>query len=103
MNNGGIHSRPYRHRSYLQHAHLNISPDALVGHGEKHDAPLDVSRPPSKAAVIFLRETAGNDLPPKPKWMRWRTYNQYVERYDAYEDILDQGTFALVVKPMGRS
>ena len=23
------------------------------------------------------------DLPPKPKWMRWRTYNRYVDRYDA--------------------
>ncbi len=40
------------------------------------------------------------DLPPKPKWMRWRTYNRYVERYDAYENILDQGTFALVAKLM---
>ena len=29
------------------------------------------------------------DLPPKPKWMRWHTYNRYVERYDAYEAILD--------------
>jgi hypothetical protein len=41
------------------------------------------------------------DLPPKPKWMRWRTYNRYVERYDAYEDILDQGTFELVAKLLG--
>jgi hypothetical protein len=22
------------------------------------------------------------DLPPKPKWMRWATYNRYVERFD---------------------
>jgi hypothetical protein len=29
------------------------------------------------------------DLPPKPKWMRWHTYNRYVVRYDAYEAILD--------------
>jgi hypothetical protein len=43
------------------------------------------------------------DLPPKPKWMRWRTYNRYVERYDAYEDILDRGTFELAAKLMGRS
>ena len=28
-------------------------------------------------------------LPPKPKWMRWATYNRYVERYDNYEAILD--------------
>jgi hypothetical protein len=43
------------------------------------------------------------DLPPKPKWMRWDKYNRYVDRYDAYEAILDQGTFALMAKLMGRS
>ena len=35
------------------------------------------------------------DLPPKPKWMRWATYNRYSERYDHYEDILDRGCIAL--------
>lgn len=35
------------------------------------------------------------DLPPKPKWMRWATYNQYSERYDHYHDILDRGCVAL--------
>ena len=24
------------------------------------------------------------ELPPKPKWMRWSTYNRLVERFDAY-------------------
>ena len=43
------------------------------------------------------------DLPPKPKWMRWRTYNRYVDRYDAYEDILDWGTVELVARLFGRS
>jgi hypothetical protein len=43
------------------------------------------------------------DLPPKPKWMRWYTYNRHVERYDAYEDILDEGTFELMPKLLGRS
>jgi hypothetical protein len=42
------------------------------------------------------------DVPPKPKWMRWRTYNRYVERYDAYDDILDQGIVPLIAKLMGR-
>ena len=23
------------------------------------------------------------ELPPKPKWMRWRTYNRLVERFDS--------------------
>jgi hypothetical protein len=42
------------------------------------------------------------DLPPKPKWMTWRTYNRHVERYDIYEEILDRGTFELVTKLMGQ-
>jgi hypothetical protein len=56
-----------------------------------------------KARLIGSCDPEDWDLPPKPKWMRWRTYNRYVERYDAYEDILDQGTFALVAKLMERS
>jgi hypothetical protein len=28
------------------------------------------------------------DVPPKPKWMRWRTYSRHVARYDAYTIIL---------------
>lgn len=43
------------------------------------------------------------DLPPKPKWMRWRTYNRYVQRYDRYEDILEQGIIPLMAKFLGRS
>jgi hypothetical protein len=43
------------------------------------------------------------DLPPKPKWMRWRTYSRYVERFEAYEDILDSGIPALLAKLKGRS
>ena len=31
------------------------------------------------------------ELPPKPKWMRWTTYNRLVERFDSYEEILDRG------------
>ena len=30
------------------------------------------------------------NLPPKPKWMRWSTYNRYVEKFDAYEEVLSQ-------------
>ncbi len=36
------------------------------------------------------------DLPPKPKWMRWRTYNRYVQKFDAYEDILSQNIAELL-------
>ena len=36
------------------------------------------------------------DLPPKPKWMRWRTYNRYVQKFDAYEDTLSQNIAELM-------
>jgi hypothetical protein len=35
--------------------------------------------------------------------MRWRTYNLYVQRYDRYEDILDQGIIPLIAKFLGPS
>jgi hypothetical protein len=42
------------------------------------------------------------DLPPKPKWMRWNTYNRYVDRYDAYEAILDSGIAELMAKLLSK-
>ena len=42
-------------------------------------------------------------LPPKPKWMRWRTYNQLVERFDAYEDMTYPDDLAPVIKLLRRS
>jgi hypothetical protein len=29
------------------------------------------------------------DFPPKPKWMRWKTYNQLDEKAQAYEKAAD--------------
>jgi hypothetical protein len=43
------------------------------------------------------------NLPPKPKWMRWRTYNRCVDRFDHYEAILDEGTVELLAKLMART
>jgi len=42
------------------------------------------------------------DFPPKPKWMRWRTYNRYEEQYDRYEEVLDGGILALAAKFLGK-
>jgi hypothetical protein len=38
------------------------------------------------------------DLPPKPKWMRWATYNRYEERYDRYEEFLDNSLAVFAAK-----
>ena len=41
------------------------------------------------------------EFPPKPKWMRWSTYNRAQDKFDHYESILDAGSFALVARLMG--
>jgi hypothetical protein len=43
------------------------------------------------------------DLPPKPKWMRWRTYQRFVERFERYEAALDAGSLLRAMKLMKRS
>ena len=55
-----------------------------------------------KARLIANLDPDEWDLPPKPKWMRWETYNKHVERYDRYEAILDYGLTALVAKFIGK-
>ena len=42
------------------------------------------------------------DFPPKPKGMRWQTYNNYERQYDRYDEILDSGLFELAAKFYGR-
>jgi hypothetical protein len=42
------------------------------------------------------------DSPPKPKWMRWATYNRYSDRHDRYEHVLDCGLVALAAKFYGK-
>jgi hypothetical protein len=37
-------------------------------------------------------------FPPKPKGMRWKTYNRLEQEFDRYEDILDSGIESLVAK-----
>jgi hypothetical protein len=32
--------------------------------------------------------------------MRWRTYNRFVDKFDHYETILDEGTVELLAKFM---
>lgn len=41
------------------------------------------------------------DFPPKPKWMRQRTYGRAEAKFDRYEDILDTGTCVMVARLTG--
>ena len=51
-----------------------------------------------KSRIIADLDPDEWDLPPKPKWMRWRTYNRYVERFDHHEAILEDGIPELLAK-----
>lgn len=51
-----------------------------------------------KARLIADLDPDEWELPPKPKWMRWGTYNRYEERFDRYEAILEDGIGALMAK-----
>jgi len=54
-----------------------------------------------RARLIGDLDPAEWDLPPKPKWMRWATYNRYVERFDDYEEMLDKASISSVIKRLG--
>jgi hypothetical protein len=43
------------------------------------------------------------ELPPKPEWMRWRTYNRLAERFEAYDDMTYPDDSAFIAKLMRRS
>jgi hypothetical protein len=43
------------------------------------------------------------DLPPKPKWMRWKTYHRHVERFERYDAVLDRAALSRATKLLRRS
>ena len=51
-----------------------------------------------KSRLIGNRDPDDWELPPKPKWMRWRTYQQHVQRFEWYEDVIEEGTFRQLVR-----
>src|SRR6516225_3403736 len=38
------------------------------------------------------------ELPPKPKWMRWKTYNRMVEKFDRYEAMVEEGLLEAIMR-----
>ena len=51
-----------------------------------------------KARLIADLDPDEWELPPKPKWMRWRTYNRLEEKFDRYEEMLERGIGPLLSK-----
>ena len=41
-----------------------------------------------KARLIGTCDPDEWDLPPKPKWMRWHTYDRHVQKFDHYDGVL---------------
>jgi hypothetical protein len=42
------------------------------------------------------------DLPPKPKWMRWKTYNRAEDKLDRYEEMLTGAANRALAPRLGR-
>ena len=38
------------------------------------------------------------EFPPKPKWMRWKTYKRAEEQFDRYEEVVNGGLMAALIK-----
>jgi hypothetical protein len=55
-----------------------------------------------KAALIGDEDPGEWDLPPKPRGMRWATYERWVARYDATEELLDTRIVLAAARPMKR-
>jgi hypothetical protein len=56
-----------------------------------------------KARLIANLDPDEWELPPKPKWMRWSTYNRLEEKFDPYEEMLERGLVELMAKWLGRN
>jgi hypothetical protein len=74
-----------------------------VAYASQFETPIDRAHRGQAKISSWLCAVGGFDpkewdYPPKPKWMRWNTYNRAIKKFDCYEDILDQGTCALVAK-----
>ena len=63
-----------------------------VAYASQFDTPVDRAhrgKAKIKARLIGDRDPDEWDLPPKPKWMRWHTYNKQVDKFDHYEGMLE--------------
>ena len=74
----------------VAHAVISAARDSRAHHGQ--------SKIKSRLCAVEGLDPEEWDLPPKPKWMRWQTYERYETRFDRYEEMLDLGFLELVRK-----
>ena len=63
-----------------------------VAYASQFQTPLDRALHANdkiKARLIAEFNPDAWEFPPKPKWMRWRTYQRHVERHERYVAIID--------------
>ena len=66
--------------------------EGRVAYASQFDTPVDRAhrgKAKIKARLIEDLDPDEWELPPKPKWMRWHTYDKHVEKFDCYEGQLD--------------
>ena len=51
-----------------------------------------------KSRLIGSKNPDAWDLPPKPKWMRWGTYDRHVQRFNEYEDVVEENAFGQLAR-----
>jgi hypothetical protein len=91
-------------RGAQQFASRHAWPDK-VAYSSQFMTPMDrahLAKEKIKRRLIGELDTEEWDLPPKPKWMRWRTYHRLVERFERYEAALDRAALSCVTKLLRR-
>ena len=75
-----------------------------VAYASQFETPLDRAlRAKAKIKTRLVADPGLDecDFPAKPKWMRWRTYERYVEKHDHYEAIIDQQFWRVAARLAG--
>jgi hypothetical protein len=88
----GAHSFACRQRWGGQVAYASQSRDR-IGRGHRGAAKIK-----SRLCSVGGFDPDEWELPPKPKWMRWRTYNQMVERFDRYDAMVEEGLLEAIMR-----
>jgi hypothetical protein len=78
-----------------------------VAYASQFSTPIDrahegKARIKSRLCSIGGFDPAAWELPPKPRWMRWPTYNRAVEKFDHYEGRLNESLLAGMAKIVER-
>ena len=51
-----------------------------------------------KSRLLGNRDPDDWDMPPKPRWMRWGTYDRHVQRFNEYEDVVEENAFGQLAR-----